>query len=110
MSEHGEVDVREAARRVERGEAVLLDVREQQEWQVGHAPAARHLPMSELGERLAELPRDRPLLAICRSGNRSGQVAAALGGMGYEIENVAGGMRAWVRARLPLEPPDGEIA
>lgn len=105
-----EVDVREAARRVERGEAVLLDVREAREWRAGRAPDARHLPMSELRARLAEVPQDRPILAICRSGSRSGQVATALRRVGYEIENVRGGMKAWVKAGLPLDPPEGKIA
>lgn len=104
------VDVREAARRVELGSAVLLDVRESDEWDAGHAPAARHLPMSELAGRLDEVPRDRPLLAVCRSGSRSDRVAAALSRAGYEAENVDGGMRAWVAAGLPLEPHDGRIA
>ena len=105
-----DVHVSDAARRVERGDAVLLDVREAEEWQAGHAPAAQHLPMSALRDRLADVPQDRPLLAICRSGNRSGQVAAALAQIGYEIENVDGGMKAWVKAGLPLEPPEGRIA
>jgi len=105
-----EVDVKEAAARVERGEAVLLDVRERNEWEAGHAPQATHIPMSELGERLPELPQDRPLLALCRSGNRSGQVAAALEQRGYSVANVGGGMKRWVKAGLPLEPPAGKIA
>lgn len=103
------VRVKDAARRVERGDAVLLDVREAEEWQSGHAPAARHLPLSELRDRLGEVSPVRPLLAICRSGNRSGQVAAALARIGYEIDNVEGGMKAWVKAGLPLEPPGGRI-
>lgn len=105
-----EIAVNEAARRVERGDAVLLDVREPEEWQAGHAAAAKHLPISELRDRLAEVPQDRPLLAVCRSGNRSSQVAAALAQLGYEIDNVQGGMKAWVKAGLPLEPHDGKIA
>lgn len=106
----GELDVIEAARRAEQGEAVLLDVREDEEWQAGHAPQAQHLPMSEIQQRLAEVPQDRPLLAICRSGSRSGQVMAALARIGYEIDNVAGGMKAWAKAGLPLEPPGGKVA
>lgn len=105
-----EVDVNEAARRLDSGEAVLLDVRESEEWQAGHAPEAQHLPMSELRARLGEVARGRPILAICRSGNRSGRVTAALTEAGYEIENVRGGMKAWVKAGLPLDPPDGKIA
>lgn len=104
------VDVSEAARRVERGEAVLLDVREPEEWRAGHAPAAEHLPLTELRARLDEVPRDRPLLAICRSGGRSEQVAVALDGLGYDVANVRGGMQAWAKAGLPLEPRDGRVA
>jgi rhodanese-related sulfurtransferase len=104
-----DVEVRRAAELVAEGEAVLLDVREQDEWHAGHAPQALHIPMSELGERFGELPSDRPLLAVCRSGNRSGQVAGALRRAGYRVDNVAGGMQAWKDAGLPLEPNDGHV-
>jgi len=104
------IDVKEAAALVERGEAVLLDVRERDEWLAGHAPQATHIPMSELGERLTELPDEQRLLALCRSGNRSGQVTAALQERGYRITNVCGGMKSWVKVGLPLEPPTGTIA
>jgi rhodanese-related sulfurtransferase len=76
-------------------DAPLLDVREDDEWAAGHAPTARHLPMSELVARLGELPDDDPLYVVCRSGNRSARVVAYLAGQGYPAVNVDGGMQAW---------------
>ena len=76
-------------------DAPMLDVRETDEWAAGHAPTARHLPMSELTARLDELPDDDPLYVVCRSGGRSARVVAYLAGQGYPAVNVDGGMQAW---------------
>ena len=76
-------------------DAVLLDVREADEWAAGHAPTARHLPMSELTARLGELPDDDPLYIVCRSGHRSARVVAYLAVQGYPAVNIDGGMQAW---------------
>ncbi|OLT10508.1 sulfurtransferase [Pseudonocardia sp. CNS-139] len=75
--------------------AVLLDVRESDEWLAGHAPGAQHLPMSELTARVAEIPDGDPLYVVCRSGGRSARVVAYLAGQGYPAVNVAGGMQQW---------------
>jgi len=74
---------------------VLVDVREQDEWDRGHAPEAVHLPMSELEARYNELPEDANLLIICHSGGRSFRVTDALERAGYNAVNVEGGMLAW---------------
>jgi rhodanese-related sulfurtransferase len=87
--------------------AVLLDVREQEEWDAGHAPTASHVPVREVPARITEIPADRRVLAICRSGARSRTVAEALVGAGYDAYNVAGGMRAWAAADLPVEATGG---
>ncbi|GAA3053515.1 rhodanese-like domain-containing protein [Pseudonocardia yunnanensis] len=76
-------------------DAALLDVRENDEWAAGHAPGARHLPMSELTARINELPDDDPLYVVCRSGGRSARVVAYLAGQGYPVVNVDGGMQSW---------------
>jgi rhodanese-related sulfurtransferase len=76
-------------------DAALLDVRENDEWNAGHAPGARHLPMSELTARMNELPADDPLYVVCRSGGRSARVVAYLAGQGYPVVNVDGGMQSW---------------
>jgi rhodanese-related sulfurtransferase len=104
-----EVDPSAAARELEEG-AVALDVREDDEWDAGHIAGALHVPVGELGARLAEVPKDRVIVAVCRSGNRSAHVALALARAGYRARNLAGGMKAWKRAGLPIEPTDGFIA
>ncbi|MGD9529028.1 MAG: rhodanese-like domain-containing protein [Pseudonocardia sp.] len=76
-------------------DAFLLDIREIDEWNAGHAPTAQHLPMSELVARIAEVPPQDPLYVICRSGARSARVVAYLGQQGVPAVNVDGGMRAW---------------
>src|SRR3954468_22572160 len=76
-------------------DTAMLDVREPDEWAAGHAPGARHLPMSQLTARIAELPDDDPLYVVCRSGARSARVVAYLAGQGYPAVNVDGGMQSW---------------
>ncbi|MCW5865307.1 MAG: rhodanese-like domain-containing protein [Anaerolineae bacterium] len=99
----------EAQRRLE-GEtgAILVDVRQPLETQSGTAPGAVLIPLTEFGRRLAELPRDRPILTICRSGHRSPIAARQLRAAGYDVTDVDGGMLAWERAGLPLTPPEPE--
>ena len=85
----------------------LLDVREDDEWQAGHAPSAVHLPMSEIIGRLDEVPSDVDVAVICRTGARSAQVAQYLSRLGRRAANVEGGMVAWSRAGLPMESATG---
>lgn len=96
MDDVPEIDVAAAQAAMSRG-AVLVDVREQWEWDAGHAPTAIFIPMSELGNRLDELPGGE-ILVICHSGARSGRVVEALRPRGYDAVNVAGGMLAWQAA------------
>lgn len=82
---------------------VLLDVRELREWQLGHAPAAVHVPLAELES--GELPaavRGRPVMTVCRSGGRSQKAAALLAERGVDVVDVKGGMQAWEGAGLPI--------
>ena len=80
------------------GESVLLDVREPWEWELGHAPNARLVPLSRFEELSGELPEDATLLVICHSGQRSLQATDALERAGYNAINVDGGMLAWQAA------------
>ncbi|SFF43497.1 rhodanese-like domain-containing protein [Blastococcus tunisiensis] len=100
-----DLDPDRAAELLERGEAVLIDVREPQEWAAGHAPQAEHLPLGRLTPDA--VPQDRPVIAVCRSGNRSGKAADALAAAGVRVHNLAGGMAAWARAGLPVVTDDG---
>ena len=91
------------------GAAVALDVREDYEWLAARLAGAVHVPMGELAARLDEVPRDRLIVAVCRSGHRSDVVAGALRGAGYRVENLEGGLKAWERAGLPLEPAGARV-
>jgi len=78
----------------------LLDVREDDEWAAGHAPDAVHV-------RLSEIPRDREVYVICRTGARSGYAAQALSGAGWNAVNVADGMTGWAVAGRPMVSETG---
>lgn len=89
----------------------LLDVREPDEWAAGHAPGAQHLPMHEVPARLAEVPADRDVVVICRSGARSARVVQFLLGNGWaNVSNLAGGMQDWAAAGRPLIADGGAPA
>lgn len=88
-------------------DAPMLDVRELDEWTAGHAPHARHLPMSEIAGRMSEIPGDDPLYVVCRSGGRSGRVVAYLTQQGYPAVNVAGGMQGWAASGRDVITDDG---
>ena len=95
----------EAVALIERGEAVMIDVREPGEWAAGHAPQAYPLPLDRVApDTVPEAPR---LLAVCRSGNRSGKAADLLAAAGVPVHNIAGGMNAWSEAGLPVVTDDG---
>ena len=85
----------------------MLDIREPGEWQTGHAPQAEHIPLRQLEGRLAELPRDRQIITVCRSGRRSALAAQLLAARGYQAINLTGGMSAWAYAGLPVVTATG---
>ena len=82
----------------------LLDVREPWEYQAGHVPGARLIPLGELEQRVEEVPRDQPVLAICHSGQRSLAAAGFLLQRGYtSVTNVDGGTGAWIERGYPVD-------
>jgi rhodanese-related sulfurtransferase len=89
-------------------DATLLDVREQDEWDAGHAPVALHIPMGQLAERLGDLPADNDVYVICRSGGRSARVTAYLNANGWDARNVDGGMQSWESAGRPVVSDSGD--
>ncbi|WP_405720267.1 rhodanese-like domain-containing protein [Streptomyces sp. NBC_00046] len=88
----------------DRPEAVLLDVREKPEWKAGHAPDAVHAPLTDLvaGAALPAAAQGRPLVVICRSGQRSQRAAKLLTERGADAVDVKGGMNAWAAAGHPV--------
>lgn len=99
------VNPREAWDRVGNGRgAVLIDVREPWEFNSGHAKSAKNIPLGQLGRRVGEIPRDREVLLICQSGNRSMNAAHFLQRQGImQVVNVSGGTTVWRMHGLPLE-------
>jgi rhodanese-related sulfurtransferase len=99
-----EVSATDAEAAVARGEADLLDVREQWEWEEQRVPGATLIPMNEVPARLAEIPADRDVYVFCKMGGRSARVVDYLRRNGRErAANVTGGIDAWVEAGLPVE-------
>jgi rhodanese-related sulfurtransferase len=101
VSELESIDVVEAQRLAE-GSALLIDVREQDEWDSGHAPLAVLKPVSEFGQWEPSLPADADVLVMCQAGGRSLRVAQALQQAGHRVVNVDGGMNSWIAAGLPV--------
>lgn len=108
------IDVAEADTRARAG-AVIVDVREVNEFEQRRVPGAALVPLSSFAARYEELPRDRPLLVMCASGNRSQAATAHLLRNGWtDVVNVSGGIVAWEKAGLPVArgmvaPGEGEL-
>jgi len=89
------------------GSVVLLDVRENDEWDRGHAAGAVHIPMGDVPARMSEIDPAATLFVVCHLGGRSMRVARYLAQNGYEPINVSGGMQAWSDAGRPVVTDDG---
>lgn len=101
-----EVSAFEAVQLINRKDAVVIDVRDQGEFDAGHVAGAKHIPERQIGERLKELEKfkDRPLILTCRSGMRSGSTVRLLRGSGFaQAVNLSGGIGAWEQAGMPLQ-------
>lgn len=81
----------------------ILDVRQPDEFQVSHIPGARLIPLNELPGRIDELPKQREIICVCRSGNRSASAVRQLSAAGLQAVNLSGGMIAWTRAGYPVK-------
>lgn len=89
-------------------DAVLLDVREPNEWEAGHAPDAVHIPMGDLPSRLDDLPADATLHVVCRGGGRSARATAWLNANGWDAINVSDGMMGWAAGGKPMTADSGD--
>ena len=100
------VNTARATEMINREDALLVDVREPNEYGAGHILGAKNLPLAGLGDGAGELAkkRDRPLIVYCDSGDRSAKAAAALKKQGFtRVANLSGGLGAWRQAGLPVE-------
>jgi hydroxyacylglutathione hydrolase len=111
-----EVTPDELAERMAADDVVVLDVRGRGEWEAGHLPGVRpagetnriHIPLGNLTERLAELPRDRPVVVHCLSGTRSAIGASLLQAHGFaDVAHLQGGFARWTREGHPTEKEEG---
>lgn len=101
----GEVGPAEAVQKINREDALVLDVREDGEFRAGHIPNAKHIPLGFLASRLSELEKykSRPVVVNCRSGARSARACGILSKAGFDAHNLRGGIMAWEQASLPME-------
>jgi len=97
-----EIDIAEFATRREQGVKVL-DVRELDEWHEARIPGVIHIPLTDLMERVSEVPTGEPLLVVCAVGGRSGNACTYLRGLGIEATNVDGGTKGWIAAGFDVE-------
>ena len=100
----GSVSPAEAATALRAG-ALLVDVREADEWNSGHVAGAVHIPLGQVQARLDEIPVDRQVITVCRSGMRSSRAAGQLAKAGRTVSTLTGGMNAWGGAGLPVTRP-----
>ncbi len=101
-----DVETQQAMNLINRQNALVLDVREQGEYDTGHIINSRLIPLGQLKERVGELEkyRVRPIVVVCRSGARSSSAVSLLNGLGFtQVHNLQGGLNAWQKANLPLE-------
>ena len=96
------IDIDELARLRESG-AVLVDVRQPDEYESFHVPGAVLIPLADVPERIEEIPSDERVYVICGSGGRSARAVQFLNQQGLDTVNVAGGSKAWLEAGLPVE-------
>jgi rhodanese-related sulfurtransferase len=90
--------------------AQVIDVRERYERDAGRIAGTRHIELDQLTAEAETLDRDRPVVFYCRSGSRSALAAQAFAAAGFEAHNLDGGLKAWVKDGLPIEPADGRVA
>ncbi len=99
-----DITPQELQERIQQGEQLLvLDVREPAEYQEGRVTGSMLIPLGQLASRLSDLPKDQPIVAVCRSGNRSGVATDLLRRAGFDATNMRGGMIQWARMGLPVE-------
>jgi rhodanese-related sulfurtransferase len=106
LSGTAEVGALQAVQLLNRKDAIMIDVREPAEFNTGHAPNAKNIPLAQLDKRIGELDKfkSRPLVVVCQTGGKSHAATAALKKAGFaEVVVLAGGIGAWQQASMPVE-------
>lgn len=99
-----DVTVDQAVGLLDNPNVVFIDVREQDEYDAGHIPGVQLIPLGSVPSRLGEIPKDKTVIAVCRSGNRSSQATKYLRDQGFDnVHNMTGGMNQWSQAGHPVE-------
>ena len=98
-----EVSTDEAYKMYQQSGTFTVDVRTQEEWDEYHAPNTTLIPLDQLQNRLSEVPKDKEILVVCRSGNRSQQGRDILLSAGYNATSMAGGLKEWYAKGYPIE-------
>lgn len=98
-----EVSVDQGYQMYQQENVFVLDVRTPEEWHEYHAPNTTLIPLDQLTARIHEVPKDKDILVVCRSGNRSRQGRDILLAAGYNATSMAGGLREWYARRYPIE-------
>jgi rhodanese-related sulfurtransferase len=95
---------------LEEGAIQVVDVREPYEREAGHVPGSRHVELPELTAAAPSIDHERPVVFVCRVGERSAMAAWAFARAGFDAHNLHGGMVAWAASGLPLAPDGGHVA
>jgi rhodanese-related sulfurtransferase len=105
-----ELSPRQVAALIEEGDVQLIDVREAYEHEAGRIADDVHIELDQLPADAGSLDRARPVVFYCRSGSRSALATQAFSASGFDAHNLTGGLQAWVKEGLPIEPADGRVA
>ncbi len=98
------VTVQQAASLLDNPNVAFIDVREPDEYAAGHIPGVKLIPLGSVPSRLSEIPKDKTVIAVCRSGNRSSQATKYLRDQGFDnVHNMTGGMSQWTQAGYKVE-------
>lgn len=98
----GGLSTEDAVRMINQKQAVLVDVRPAEAYQAGHIAQARSLPLADIEQKAASLPKNKPLVIVCDTGRDSGKAVAKLKAQGHtDVHVLDGGQQAWIKAGLP---------
>jgi len=95
---------------LDKGDVLLIDVREPYEWDAGRIPGSTHIELERLASRADDVPSDRPIVFSCRLGVRSAMAMQAFRASGWDAYHMGGGIERWVGEGLPIEPDGGYVA